>query len=79
MNADKLQAGEMVILAGVPDGLLAGLPHDDQHAISSVVGKPALFVGYDEDSGAEVEFTDDSGVIHSILLDPKYLKSSTPR
>ena len=76
MSTKKFEPGKKVILAEVPDELLAGLPIEDQRAITSFIGKPVLFVGYDEDGRAEVEFTDDSDVIHSIFLDAKFLNSS---
>jgi hypothetical protein len=47
----------------IPGGLLNGLPEGDQEAIRSVVGKSSTFLGYDPGGRAELEFTDDEGVI----------------
>jgi hypothetical protein len=49
------------------------LPLEDQNAILHAVGKRVLFRQYEEDERAELEFTDQDGVIHFIYLDPKYI------
>jgi hypothetical protein len=54
----KPKPGDMVVLTAVPPGLLDGLPQEDQHAITAMVGKPVLLVGYDDDGRAEVCFDD---------------------
>ena len=69
----NLKPGGKVILAEVPTGLLTDLPSEDQKAILEIIGKPILFVGLD-DGRAELEFTDDEGVIHFIYVDPKFLR-----
>jgi hypothetical protein len=38
-----------------------------------VVGKPVFLRQYEKDGRAELEFTDQDGVIHLIYLDPKYI------
>lgn len=45
-------------LKAVPPKLLNGLPQKDQRAITAMVGKAVLLVGYDEDGRAELEFDD---------------------
>lgn len=65
----------MILLEAVP-GLLEGLPSADQKAITEVVGKPILFVGYDETGRAELEFTDCHGEIHSIYVSPETIRAA---
>jgi len=65
--------GSMVVLRELPPGFIDDLPREDQIAISDVVGKAVLLAEYDEDGRAELEFTDQHGVIHSIYVDPKFL------
>jgi hypothetical protein len=64
--------GDSVVLTGIPPGLLGGLPSEDQTAITEVVRKQVLLVGY-EDGRAELEFTDKRGTIHSIFLNPIFM------
>jgi hypothetical protein len=71
----KPEPGDMVILLEAVPGLLEGLPSADQKAIAEVVGKPILFVGYDETGRAELEFTDGRGEIHSIYVSPEIMKA----
>jgi hypothetical protein len=71
-----LKIGTKVILTELPAGLLDGLPFDDQQAIKVVVGKPVLLAGYDESGRAELEFTDQKGVIHFIYADPTLVIAS---
>ncbi|HKY19758.1 MAG TPA: hypothetical protein VJM31_00950 [Vicinamibacterales bacterium] len=60
----------------VPPGFLEGLPLHDKRAITAVVGKPVLLVEYDEVGRAELEFTDESGVIHSLYVRPEFIRSA---
>ena len=46
-------------------------------AISAIVGKRILFVGYDEDGRAELEFTDSEGIGHFIYVSPEFVKSES--
>lgn len=78
-KAKKPSAGEMVVLDVMPPGLLNGLPKSDQAAISAIVGKPVLLVGYDEDGRAELEFVDREGHNHSIWLNPRFLQQAADR
>jgi hypothetical protein len=50
--------GEQVTFLALPPGLLDGLPEEDQRAITAMVGKPVMLVGYDEDGRAELRFDD---------------------
>ena len=60
--------GDKVLLKRVPPGLLDDLPQEDQKAIHDMVGKPVIFLGYDDSGRAELEFTDEDGVIHFIYV-----------
>jgi hypothetical protein len=40
------------------------------------VGKPILFVGYDETGRGELEFTDWHGEIHSIYVSPETIRAA---
>ena len=64
--------GDSVVLTGIPPALLGGLPSEDQTAITEVVRKQVLLVGY-EDGRAELEFTDKHGTIHSIFVNPTFI------
>jgi len=72
----KPKTSKIAVLTRVPPGLLDDLPIEDQRAISDIVGKPVLFNGYDEDGRAELEFTERSGVIHTIWVRPEFVKTS---
>lgn len=75
MGSDKTpNAGEMAILTRLPPGFLNDLPIEDQRAISEVIGKPILLNEYDEDGRAELEFTDQHGVIHFIYVRSEFLR-----
>jgi len=66
----KPMPGETVTLREVPNGLLDGLPMEDQHAISEIVGRPVRLNEYDPAGRAELEFTDSQGVLHFIYVSP---------
>jgi hypothetical protein len=68
--------GRMAVLTKLPPGFLNDLPTEDQRAISEIVGKPILLNKYEEDGRAELEFTDQYGVIHFIYVRPEFLRSS---
>ena len=69
------QPGERVILSSAPAELLAGLPQEDQSAISDVVGKPVLLVGYDDHGRAELQFTGSNGTVHFIYVQPTLVRA----
>jgi len=76
----KPKPGDMVVLTAVPHGILDGLPEEDQHAITAIVGKPAMLVGYDDDGRAEISFDDPFDVrtdvysnTHSVWVPPAFL------
>jgi len=77
MKPDTTQAkpGDSVILAAVPAGFLDDLPSEDQQAIAAVIGKPVLLKEYDDVGRAELEFTDDKGVIHVIYVNPSLIRN----
>jgi hypothetical protein len=62
--------GDAVTLREVPSGLLDGLPAEDQRAIFAIVGKRVRLNEYDDGGRAELQFTDDQGVIHFIYVSP---------
>jgi hypothetical protein len=83
VELDKPNVGESVVLVAVPPGLLDGLPDEDQRAITAIVGKPVMLVGYDEDGRAELHFpdpfdvqTDEYSHTHSIWVAPKFIERS---
>jgi hypothetical protein len=72
---NKPKPGTRVVLKSVPAGFLEALPARDKRAITGIVGKPVLLVQYDEAGRAELEFTDEEGVIHSIYVKPEFIRS----
>jgi len=71
---ERPQPGTKVVLMSLPPGFLNDLPRHDKHAISGIVGKPILLVEYDDDGRAELEFTDESGVVHYIYVKPEFIR-----
>ena len=69
--------GDSVIVAAVPPGFLDSLRTEDQQAVTAVIGKPILLKKYDDEGRAELEFTDDQRVIHSIYLNPRLVRNLT--
>lgn len=55
---ERPSPGELVVLERLPNGLLDGLPANDQTAIREVLGKPIVLVEYDVRGRAELEFVD---------------------
>jgi hypothetical protein len=72
---EKPQPGELVVLTEAPLSLLSDLPTEDQRAISDIVGKPVLLDAYNDDGKAELEFTDSSGGIHFICVNPNIIRA----
>ena len=72
-----LKSGAKVLLLQIPPGFLNDLPIEDQRAIEIAAKKPLDFIGYD-DGRAELEFTDSTGVIHLIYVDPVYIRQFDP-
>jgi hypothetical protein len=72
-HARKPTSRRRVTLHALRAGFVDDLPIEDQRAILGVVGKRVLLKGYEDDGRAELEFTDQDGVIHAIYLDPKYI------
>ena len=70
---EKPRSGQKVVLIGLPEGFIDDLPEDDQRAITAVLGKPIILNGYDEDGRAELEFTDNQDVIHTIYVDLRFI------
>lgn len=70
---DNPKLGNKVVLTQLPPGLIDNLPKEDQEAIINIVGKPILLLEYDDDGRAELEFTDQAGVIHFIYVNPEFI------
>jgi hypothetical protein len=68
------KANTKVILSKLPVGFVDDLPNEDKKAISAVVGKPVLLVGYDDDGRVELKFTDLNGTIHFVWVAPRFIK-----
>ncbi len=70
-------SGQKVVLVSLPDGFLDDLPHEDQVAITDMIGVPISLVGYDEDGRAELEFVEPArpGHHHTIWVDLKHIRA----
>ena len=75
MKSSNPMPGDSVVLKEVPQGLLEGLPKEDQRAIIAIVGKPVRLNEYDDDGKAELQFTDSGGGIHFIYVRPDFIKT----
>ena len=75
----KVKPGAGAVLTKIPPGLLDGLPNEDQKAISEIVGKTILLVGYDADGRPELEFKDSEGIIHFINVAPHFIRPAKTR
>jgi hypothetical protein len=69
----EFEPGRLVILKGVPPGLLNGLPEEDKSAILAIVGTPVTFAGYSFGQ-AELEFVDSAGDNHTIWVEPSFIE-----
>jgi len=72
----RTKPGDAVVLTEVPPGLLDNLPEEDQRAISEAVGKPIALNGYDDDGRAELQFTDQGGIVHFIWVKPDFIRAA---
>lgn len=70
---NRPKPGDQVILKECPAGLLDDLPAADKQAISAIIGKPVRLNEYDIDGRAELEFTDDDGVIHFLFVRSEFI------
>lgn len=68
INGSTLSIGDLAIVREIPSGLLAGLPQEDQEAISAQLGSALSIDSFSPGDEAELEFVDDSGIHHSIWL-----------
>lgn len=69
--------GDKVILDGVPETLVYGLPWEDQEAICAAIGTEVEFVGMRTATNeAEVEFRAKDGTLHTIWIDLGWLRES---
>jgi hypothetical protein len=74
-NGEQLLVGDTVVLLAAPATLLANLPEQDQAAIKEQVGKSLGVAGFDKYGYVELtEFTDSDGTIHTIWVEPEYLR-----
>ena len=67
--------GDLVKLKFVPAGLLEKLPITDRKAILRASSFPMRLIEYDEVGRAGLQFTDVSGIIHIIYVNPDILVS----
>ena len=80
---EQPQTGEQVILVGLPPGFLDGLAEEDRRAITAMIGKPVMLLGYDDYGDAELEFADPFDVdadperhyshTHTIWVAPEFI------
>ena len=66
--------GEKVILKALPPGFIDDLPEEEQRAISARIGRPIMLMGYDRDGRAELEYMAQDDSIHTLYVDPKFIK-----
>ena len=66
--------GEKVILLALPPGFIDDLPEEEQCAISARIGRPIMLMGYERDGRAELEFMAQDDSIHTLYVDPKFIK-----
>lgn len=71
-----VRVGDSVILAEIPDTLLANLLPEDQEAIRAQKGHSLTIEGFDGWGNAELEFTDAREHIHTIWVAPIALEKS---
>ncbi len=75
-TSNSLCVGDMVLVNEIPGTLLAGLPIEDQVAISLQKGKIVELLGFDDYGFAELDFFDDSGNLHTIWIEPTALEKA---
>jgi hypothetical protein len=68
-NGTPIALRDVVTLEEVSQGLLRGLPPEDQLAIKQQVGKTLEIVGFNDQGYPELEFVDQSGVYHTIWVE----------
>jgi hypothetical protein len=73
-SKSKLKPGRLVFLKSLPPGFVDGLPEEEQRAITARIGRPILFIKYDRDGRAELEFMDKDDGIHMLYVDRKYIR-----
>jgi hypothetical protein len=71
---NRPKPGEKVILTALPPGFIDDLPKKEQRAISARIGRPIMLMGYDRDGRAELEFMVQDDSIHTLYVDPKFIK-----
>jgi len=72
--SNTIKVGDKVRIISIPPELPQGLPEEDQEAINAQKGKILVVQEVNENSYAELEFTDTSGQIHTIWLKFRYLE-----
>jgi hypothetical protein len=70
----KPKPGQKVILTALPPGFLDDLPKEEQRAISARIGRPIMLMRYERDGRAELEFMAKDDSIHTLYVDPKFIK-----
>lgn len=69
-----VRVGDSVILAEIPDTLLANLLPEDQEAIRAQKGNCLMIEGFDDYGNAELEFIDAREHLHTIWIAPTALE-----
>jgi hypothetical protein len=73
-----LRRGDIVVVKRLPDGLLRGLPDNDQTAIRKCVGLTFAIVDFNPLDEAEIEFKDESNDFHTIWIATNCLEKTKP-
>jgi hypothetical protein len=70
MNGIKILKGSKVRIPVAPNGLLSGLPEEDQFAIRTIIGKKLFVKDFDQYGHVELHFKDKDGDYHYIWVRP---------
>jgi hypothetical protein len=73
-----LRRGDIVLVKRLPDGLLRGLPANDQTAIRKCVGLTFAIADFNPQGEAEIEFADESNDFHTIWIATNCLVRTKP-
>jgi hypothetical protein len=68
-NGTAVAIGDAVAYVEATQGLLRGLPAEDQVAIKQQVGKVLEIVGFNDYGKLELEFIDHAGIHHTIWVE----------
>jgi len=68
-NGTSLKIGDYVTFETATQELLYDLPIEDQHAIKAQIGNVFEIKGFNEQGNPELEFEDETGVLHTIWVE----------